>query len=209
MESKTGKNSSITIIYVALFILVPIPILLFVINFHNQSISTLSSSWSELGSYVGGIVGAVIALANLIVLIKLAKIADKIQDVNNDKERTFKRKLLVAEIQNNLIKNVTETLFSPLSTFESFQKGDPNEEIDFEDLKSVISNNLFLIKRFASTNDDVFSNIDTSSLTKIIEEALEKNDEKSFVKFVLNEYEEACSIFIKDLRKKMIYTLDL
>ncbi len=216
-EKKDVEKSIIIPFYIILGISIIIPIILFIIYFQNQSISYENSSWSELGGYFGGILGPIIALANLIIFVYLTKIAKEFQNVENEKQRNFKRKFLVADLQNDLIKNITDILYSALSKMENIirkrekyekEREKKEKEYEYNQIRVELIKIQFLIYRFTTTNDDIFPNIYTTDLGESIQKAIDQINTGEIIKVVLTEYEKQTSIFIKQLRTKMIETLD-
>lgn len=79
-------------------VLIIIPLIFYVLNFHDQYFSSESSDWGTFGDYVGGVVNPVIGLLNVIVLIYLTL---KIADID-DKNRIDEKKNRVNENLDNL-----------------------------------------------------------------------------------------------------------
>ncbi|HNW49436.1 MAG TPA: hypothetical protein PKH79_00050 [Prolixibacteraceae bacterium] len=71
---------------IAIIILLLIPVFVFIFYFRNQQISTDVANWGAFGSYIGGVIGVIVALANLVVLIM---ITIQVQKLNNEGNKNF------------------------------------------------------------------------------------------------------------------------
>lgn len=70
MKAKSlSLRRQILIFVVTSILAISIPFIFFIFYFKDQQISTDVANWGDFGSYIGGAVGIMIALANLVILI--------------------------------------------------------------------------------------------------------------------------------------------
>lgn len=74
---KENRLLKLTLIALGIFV---IPLVIYVIKFHNHSFSDNPSDWGTFGDYVGGLTGAMIAIAGIIVTYEFNETSLKKQE---------------------------------------------------------------------------------------------------------------------------------
>ena len=135
---------------VFVFIALIIPILFYVGNFWGQNLSDDTQAWGTFGDYFGGIFNPLIAIANLIIFIKLTLIVADMQDKSTKQSLIFEKKILSSGLMHDSIKELSNVL----NTLGQNIKANRNQT-DWEILKVLqttitFSNNYFHL--FADIN---------------------------------------------------------
>jgi hypothetical protein len=90
------------LIFGIIFILIiAIPSISFIVCFKDQQISNNVEDWGAFGSYIGGVLGVIIALANLVVLIVITIQVNKLNSEENKNLFLFQKRI---EAYNELSK---------------------------------------------------------------------------------------------------------
>ncbi len=95
---------------ILLFIALTIPILFYTGNFWGQNISDDTQVWGTFGDYFGGIFNPLIAIANLIIFIKLTLIVADMQDKSTKQSLIFEKKILSSGLMHDSIKELSNVL---------------------------------------------------------------------------------------------------
>lgn len=95
---------------VFVFIALIIPILFYVGNFWGQNLSDDTQAWGTFGDYFGGIFNPLIAIANLIIFIKLTLIVADMQDKSTKQSLIFEKKILSSGLMHDSIKELSNVL---------------------------------------------------------------------------------------------------
>jgi hypothetical protein len=89
-----------------------IPTLFYTVNFFGSSLSEDPQIWGAFGDYFGGLFNPVIAIANLVIFIKLTIIVADMQDKSNTQALGFQQKVLSSGLMHDSIKELSLTLNS-------------------------------------------------------------------------------------------------
>ncbi len=86
-------------------IIITIPIIFFIVFFHNQNISHNQSDWAVFGTYINGLLSPMISLMSLVVLVYIYLIIQKLSSEENHKLYKLKRRI---EAYDNLLEFIPE-----------------------------------------------------------------------------------------------------
>jgi uncharacterized membrane protein len=89
-----------------------IPALFYVVNFWGGGLSNDPQIWGTFGDYFGGIFNPILALANLIIFIKLTMIVADMQDKSTKQALNFEKKILTSGLMHDSIKELSDVLNS-------------------------------------------------------------------------------------------------
>lgn len=96
------------------FLILFLPVLFYMINFHDQEISDKTSDWGDFGSYIGGWYSAIIAFLAIVISWKL--------NVMNSSENRISRGIDRITLSYYKIKDLYETIAKSSSDLEKIQK---------------------------------------------------------------------------------------
>jgi len=99
-------NKSVIGIAIGLLILALIPVGIFMAKFYNQDFSDSGANWSEFGSYFGGILNPIIAIANVLVLTYLTLKVSEFENNRNEKALQFQKDLANQHIKYQSFKDI-------------------------------------------------------------------------------------------------------
>lgn len=91
---------------------------IYIANFHVESISLSSADWGTFGDFIGGVLGPILAIINILVLLYLTfKIANveedrnekivMLEDQRNEKTLQLEKELAINEIKLNAFKEIS------------------------------------------------------------------------------------------------------
>jgi uncharacterized membrane protein len=183
-----------------------VSIVYFIANFWNKGLSGVASNWGVFGDYFGGITQSIIALANLIVFVKLTTIIARYQQNQSNIELSMQKKILLTQLRSDAVKNISEKLNS---FFEVIKES--------EQKKNGLMNLAGHIDSFCKNNGHLFqlqaiNNPIVNSLTKILKcyDATYPNPEARIedLKVKTNFFYTERDNFIRSLQEQMIHNLD-
>lgn len=144
----------LTVFGICLSVLFLIPVLFFSINFWGADISTIPQDWGTFGDYFGGLLNPLIAIANLIIFIKLTIIVTDMQDKSTKQSLQFEKKVLISGLMHESIKDLSFILNSlGQNIIEN------KAQTEWEILK-VMQN----ITTFTNNSSHLFSDIESNEL---------------------------------------------
>ena len=156
------KQKIIIVASFILFLPLLVPILSYVGNFHELSISNDPEKWGPFGDFFGGILNTYISFLTLIVTIFIAYEISRLDDKRNEKVLTFEKKRFLNELREAEYRKITTEL-QKVSTLIA-RKEPPKAEI-FEI-------HVYL-NHFTLTNDHLFPFLNEKVVNDLIE-SLEK-----------------------------------
>jgi hypothetical protein len=89
-----------------------IPSLFYIVNFWGGDLSKDPQIWGTFGDYFGGIFNPILALANLIIFIKLTLIVADMQDKSTQQALNYEKKILTSGLMHDSVKELSEVLNS-------------------------------------------------------------------------------------------------
>lgn len=89
-----------------------IPSFFYIINFWGGELTEDPHIWGSFADYFGGIFNSIIALANLIIFIKLTLIVADMQDKSTQQSLNFEKKVLTSGLMNESLKEISAVLNS-------------------------------------------------------------------------------------------------
>lgn len=87
-----------------------VPSLFYIFNFWGGELSNDSQVWGTFGDYFGGVFNPVLALANLIIFIKITLIVANMQDISTQHTLIQEKKILMSGLMHDSIKELSNTL---------------------------------------------------------------------------------------------------
>lgn len=192
-----GKFKTFLIIFgIFVFIALIIPILFYVGNFWGQNLSGDTQVWGTFGDYFGGIFNPLIAIANLIIFIKLTLIVADMQDKSTKQSLIFEKKILSSGLMHDSIKELSNVL----NTLGQNIKANRNQT-DWEILKVLqttitFSNNYFHL--FADINSQEIQD-ELNNLLKVVR--TRPYNQQNFVN-TFNDYLNAKDKYIQKLHNQ-------
>jgi len=87
-----------------------IPPLFYAVNFFGGRLSENPQIWGTFGDYIGGLFNPLLAIANLVIFIKLTIIVADMQEKSNVQALNFQQKVLTSGLMHDSIKELSATL---------------------------------------------------------------------------------------------------
>jgi uncharacterized membrane protein len=84
----------------------------FVSKFHSSELSSNPANWGTFGDYFGGITQSIIALANLVIFVKLTILLSVYQRTQNANELDLQKKIVLTQLKSDVVKNISDKLNS-------------------------------------------------------------------------------------------------
>ena len=92
-------------IFAGIFILIALtPILIYVFHFWNNDISSNPADWTNFANYFSGLTVPVLTFFNLVILVWITIVVEKLDSDRKEKELDFQKQLV--EVSNNLQKEI-------------------------------------------------------------------------------------------------------
>lgn len=121
-------------------------ILFFTITFRNSGLSSNPSNWGTFGDYFGGIIQSIIALANLIIFVKLTNLLAFYQKKHSDNELALQKKIVLTQLRSEAIRNIS----NKLNSFFEIIKDSNQKKLDLINLAGHVDS-------FCKHNNHLFS----------------------------------------------------
>lgn len=151
-------NKNVTLIVVGLILLSLIPVIIFIIRFHNHELSNESINWSEFASYFTEILTPIISIINILVLVYLTLKISKIEDERSQKSIDLQKILFEKEIKYQAYREVNN-LFLRISNVSI----DERKLIDDDKYPKLKFEFLSIVSPYV----DLFNSLETNRLNKI------------------------------------------
>lgn len=179
-----------------------IPSLFYIVNFWGGGLSKDPQIWGTFGDYFGGLFNPILALANLVIFIKLTLIVADMQDKTTQQALNYEKKILTSGLMHDSVKELSEMLNS------LGQKIIANrQQTDWEILKVQQT-----VTTFGNNYTHLFADIDNRNILNelnnllVIVRARPYNQQNFATSF--NNYLDAKDRFIQLLHRQTISILD-
>ncbi len=178
-----------------------IPFLFYLVNFWGSPLSQNPQIWGTFGDYFGGIFNPILALANLVIFIKLTIIVTRIQDDSTTKSLIHQRRILVSELMHDSLKDISKTL-NTLGQEIVANKDESKWEI-IKVRQSVLT--------FSNNYTHLFDEIQSNELQQSLNDVLTANSAQPYVQQnfsnAFEKYLETKDQFIQSLHERVMEKL--
>jgi uncharacterized membrane protein len=153
-------NKRTTAIIVTLIIVVFVAILALYFTIFRFGLSHSSTTWSEFGGYVSGVLMPILTAINIYVFIKLTNAISEKDSKQSEKEMVFQKQLMLMQFRKKEIDEFEERMDSLFSF---------NDIGTLKDLHSKVNNTIIYLGSFQSTKLSLFGCNKDSGLKKDID----------------------------------------
>jgi hypothetical protein len=179
-----------------------IPSLFYIVNFLGGKLSNDPQIWGTFGDYFGGIINPILALANLIIFIKLTLIVADMQDKSTQQALNYEKKILTSGLMHDSVKELSEVLNSLGQKIIASRQQTDWEILKVQQTVTTFGNNYTHL--FSDIDNRVILNGLNSLLNAIRTKPYNKQNFVNAFETYLNEKDR----FIQSLHRQTISKLD-